>query len=55
MLAEGDMVAVRFERSAEIEGKPVKVDVMQFLRISDGVIAEVWETYNPEQIASQTE
>lgn len=55
MIAEGDMVAIRFVRSGEMEGKPVEVDVMQFMRISDGVISEVWESFNPEQIQAQIE
>ena len=55
MLAEGDLVAIRFVRSGEMEGKPVKIDVMQFMRISNGLIVELWEAYNPEQLESQLE
>lgn len=55
MVAEGDMVALRFVRTGEMEGKPVKLDMMQFMRISDGVIAELWEVHNPEQLESQIE
>ena len=55
MLAEGDMVAIRFVRSGEMEGKPVKMDIMQFMRISDGLIAEIREIFNPEQLQAQIE
>lgn len=55
MVAEGEMVAIRFIRTGEMEGKPVKLDMMQFMHISDGVIVEIWEAYNPGQIESQSE
>ena len=55
MLAEGDIVAIRFVRMGEMEGKPVKLDMMQFMHILDGVIVEIWESYNPEQFESQIE
>ena len=55
MLAEGDMVAIRFVRSGEWEGKPVKVDMMQFMRITDGVIVEIWESYDQKKVDSQME
>jgi len=55
MVAEGEMVAIRFIRTGEMEGKPVKLDMMQFMHISDGVIVEIWEAYNPGQIESRSE
>ena len=55
MLAEGDMVAIRFVRSGEWGGKPVKVDMMQFMRITDGVIVEIWESYDQKKVDSQME
>ena len=55
MVAEGDLVALRLVRSGEMEGKPVELDMMQFMHISDGVIVEIWEVFNPGQIESQSE
>ena len=55
MVAEGDMVAIRFVRTGEMEGRPVKLDMMQFMHISDGFIVEIWEAYNPEQLEPQIE
>ena len=55
MVAEGDMVAIRFVRTGEWEGKPVKLDMMQFMRISEGLIVEIWESYDQKDLDSQME
>ena len=55
MVAEGDLVALRFVRSGEWEGKPVELDIMQFMRISDGLIVEIWEAYDQKKADSLME
>ena len=55
MVAEGDLVALSFVRSGEWEGKPVELDMMQFMRISDGLIVEIWEAYDQKKADSLME
>jgi hypothetical protein len=55
MIAENDMVAVKFVRMGENEGKSLSVDVMQFMQIKDGKIVEIWELFNQSQLESQGE
>jgi hypothetical protein len=52
MVAENDMVAVKFRRMWENEGKSYILDMMQFIRFKDGKIAEIWEIMNPAQLES---
>ena len=53
IVAEGDMVAIRFIRTGEMEGKSYSVDVMQFMRFENGKIAEIWEMFDQNQLDSQ--
>ncbi len=55
MIADKDMVAVKFIRSGKIEGKPYNVDVMHFMQIKNGKIVEIWELFNQDQLAALNE
>jgi hypothetical protein len=55
IVAENDLVAIKFIRMGEVEGKSFSVDAMQFMRFKNGKIAEIWEVYDPNQYESQVE
>ena len=46
MVAENNLVAVRFIRTGEIEGESFNAEVMQFMRFENEKIVEVWEVYD---------
>jgi predicted SnoaL-like aldol condensation-catalyzing enzyme len=49
MVAENNLVAVRFIRTGEIEGESFSAEVMQFMRFENEKIVEVWEVYDASQ------
>lgn len=62
MAAEGDLVAVRLMLSGRHQaqwggipatGKEVSVTAMMFLRIEDGRVAEIWETFDEHGMRQQ--
>ena len=55
IVSENDLVAIRFIRMGEFEGKSYSVDAMQFMQFKNGKIAEIWEVYDPNQFESQVE
>ena len=46
-IAEGDLVATRFTRQGEHNGKHFKLGFMSFKRFKDGKSAEIWEVWAP--------
>lgn len=50
IVAENDLVAVKFTRSAESGGESFGVDVMQYMQIKDGMIVEIWELFDQNQL-----
>ena len=52
-IAEGNWVATSFHRSATLDGKAVKADLMQFKRFENGKIAEIFEYTDPGQWEDQ--
>jgi len=55
IVSENDLVAIRFIRMGEVEGKSFSIDIMQFMQFKNGKIAEIWEVYDPNQYESQVE
>lgn len=49
-VAEGDLVATRFVRTMDYQGKRVQFEVMSFKRFENGKIAEIWEYGDPKQV-----
>lgn len=55
LVAEDDLVAIRFTRMSEFEGEKIKADAMQFMRFENGKIAEIWEIFGQSQVESMDE
>lgn len=55
MVAENDMVAVKFTRVGEDGGVSVNMDMMQFMKLRNGKITEIWEMFDQNQYESQSE
>ena len=55
MVAENDVVAVKFIRMGESDGDSFSVDVMQFMQFKDGKIVEIWELFDMNQLESRGE
>ena len=49
-IGEGDLVATRFTRSMNYQGKNVNIDVLHIKRFQDGKIAEIWEYSDTKQV-----
>jgi hypothetical protein len=49
-VAEGNLVATRFFRETDYQGKRIKVEIMHFKRFEDGKIAEIWEYGDSQQV-----
>ncbi len=46
LIAEGDLVAIRFMRTMEWNGKIIKFEMMQLMLFENGKIVEIWENYD---------
>ncbi len=46
LIAEGDLVAIRFIRTMEWNGKMIKFEIMQFMQFENGKIIEIWENFD---------
>jgi predicted ester cyclase len=46
LIAEGDLVAIRFMRTMEWNGKMIKFEAMQFMQFENGKIVEIWENFD---------
>ena len=55
LVAEDDMVAIRFIRTGEFEGEKIRAHAMQFMRFENGKIAEIWEIFGQSQVESMDE
>ena len=54
-VAEGDLVATRFVRTMDWNGKRVSVEAMQFKRFEKGKISEIWEYGDRGQVETEEE
>jgi predicted SnoaL-like aldol condensation-catalyzing enzyme len=55
IVAENDLVAIKFIRKGEFKGESISIDVMQFMRFENAKISEIWEIFDPTQILPQVE
>ena len=49
-IGDGDLIATRFTRSMNYQGKDVNIDAIHFKRFENGKIAEVWEISDTKQV-----
>ena len=49
-IGDGDLIATRFTRSMNYQGKDVNVDAIHFKRFENGKIAEIWELSDTKQV-----
>ena len=49
-IGEGDLIATRFTRSMNYQGKDVNVDAIHFKRFENGKIAEIWEFSDTKEV-----
>ena len=49
-IGEGDLIATRFTRTMNYQGKDVKIDVMHFKRFENGKIAEILEYSDTKEV-----
>ena len=55
LIAEGELVAIRFVRTVELEGEILSIEAMHIMRFENGKIAEIWECYDTKQSESEDE